>query len=366
MEKKIPWVDLEPLQAQIRPQVLKKFAEMYDAKRYIQGPEDRKFEKVFASFCGVKYGCGVNSGLDSLQTVLKAWGIGPGDEVIVPADTYIASAMAATLLGAKPVLVDANLDDFNIDVSKIEAAITPRTKVIMPVHLFGQAADMDPIMAIAKKHHLKVLEDASQSHGALYKGKRTGSLGDAAGFSLYPGKNFGALGDSGVIVTNDEALSEKCHIIGDYGQDRKYHHCLLGDNTALDEIQAGILNIKLPYLDGWNEYRRKVADKYLKGITNPKITLPIVHEWATPIWHVFALRCKERDALWKYLEEHNIGVNCHYPIPIHLQPAYANLGYKKGDFSVAEEISNTEIDIPMYYGIPDDYVDYIIDVINKF
>lgn len=363
---KIPWVDLEPLQKEIKDDVLKKFEQMYDAKRYIQGPEDRKFEASFASFCNCKFACGVNSGLDSLQTVLKAWGIGPGDEVIVPASTYIASAMAATLLGATPVLVDANLDDFNIDVNKIEKAITSKTKAIMPVHLFGQSADMDKVNEIAKKYNLKVLEDASQAHGAKYKGRMVGSLGDAAGFSLYPGKNFGALGDSGVIVTNDEELSKTCHIISDYGQDRKYHHCLLGDNTALDEIQAGILNIKLPYLNKWNSYRRKVADKYLNGIHNSKIILPTVHDWAEPIWHVFALRCNQRDELWKYLEENGVGVNCHYPIPIHLQPAYKNLGYKKGDFPVAEEISKTEIDIPMYYGIKDESIDYIINVLNKF
>lgn len=366
IDRKIPWVDLEPLQKEIRDEVLKKLEEMYDAKRYIQGPEDRKFEQSFANFCNVKYGVGVNSGLDSLQTVLKAWGIGPGDEVIVPATTYIASAMAATLLGATPVLVDANLDDFNIDVDKIEAAITPRTKVIMPVHLFGQPADMDEVNKIAKKHNLKVLEDASQAHGAKYKGKMTGSLADAAGFSLYPGKNFGALGDAGVIVTNDKDVAEKCHIISDYGQDAKYHHCLLGDNTALDEIQAGILNIKLPHLNKWNEYRKQVAKKYLEGIHNPKIELPKVNSWADPVWHVFALRCKQRDELWKYLEENGIGVNCHYPIPIHLQDAYKNLGYKKGDFPVAEEIANTEIDIPMYYGISKEDIEYIIDTINKF
>lgn len=363
---KIPWVDLNPLQKEIRSDVLDKFEEMYDAKRYIQGPEDRKFEENFAKFCNVKYGCGVNSGLDTLQTVLKAWGVGPGDEVIVPASTYIASAMAATLLGATPVLVDANLDDFNIDTSKIEQAITSKTKAIMPVHLFGQSADMDAVNVIAKKHNLKVIEDASQAHGAKYKGRMVGSLGDAAGFSLYPGKNYGALGDAGIIVTNDKDLSEKCHIISDYGQDRKYHHCLLGDNTALDEIQAGILNIKLPYLNKWNAYRREVANKYLAGIKNPKIILPLVHDWAEPIWHVFALRCKQRDELWKYLEENGIGVNCHYPIPIHLQPAYKNLGYNEGDFPIAEEISKTEIDIPMYYGIEDEDVQHIIDVINKF
>ncbi len=364
--RKIPWVDLEPLQKEIRSEVLKKFEEMYDAKRYIQGPEDRKFENDFAEFCDVKYGCGVNSGLDSLQTVLKAWGIGPGDEVIIPASTYIASAMAATLLGAKPVLVDANLDDFNIDVTKIEQAITPNTKAIMPVHLFGQSADMDEVNKIANKYNLKVLEDASQAHGAKYKGRMVGSLGDAAGFSLYPGKNFGALGDAGIIVTNDKELSRICHIISDYGQDAKYHHCLLGDNTALDEIQAGILNIKLPHLNKWNAYRREVAEKYMAGIHNSKIVLPTVHEWAEPIWHVFALRCKQRDELWKHLEENGIGVNCHYPIPIHLQPAYQNLGYNEGDFPIAEEISKTEIDIPMYYGMSDEDIQYIIDVLNKF
>jgi dTDP-4-amino-4,6-dideoxygalactose transaminase len=248
----------------------------------------------------------------------------------------------------------------------IEEKITSKTKAIMAVHLYGQCCDMDKINAIAKKHNLKVIEDAAQAHGATYKGKKSGSLGDAAGFSLYPGKNLGALGDGGVVTTNDKELAIKVAALSCYGSDYKYHHIYKGVNSRLDEIQCGFLNIKLKYLDKWNKDRNRIAKMYLEGITNPKIKLPIVHDGNYHIWHVFAVRCDERDGLEKYLNDKGIGTNKHYPTPMHLQGAYSDLSIKKGELPIAEEISSTELSIPMYYGMTDEEVKYVIDCINGF
>jgi dTDP-4-amino-4,6-dideoxygalactose transaminase len=362
----IPFVDFGPMQTEIRPEIMDKFSEMYDKKVYIQGEEYKLFEKNFATFCGVKYAVGVGTGLDALMLILKAYGIGEGDEVIVPSDTFIATALAVTYVGAKPVFVEPKLSDFNIDPEKIEAKITNKTKAIIAVHLYGQCCDMDRINAIAKKHNLKVIEDSAQAHGAKYKGKRSGSLADAAGFSLYPGKNLGALGDGGIVTTNDGALAKKVAALADYGSDYKYHHIYKGNNSRLDEIQCGFLNIKLKYLDKWNNNRRATAKKYLAGIHNPKIVLPVVDDFNEPVWHIFAIRCKEKQALKAYLQSKGIGYNEHYPIPMHLQKAYEDLNLKKGDLPIAEEISNTELSLPMFYGMTDYQLNYVIDLINGF
>ena len=236
----------------------------------------------------------------------------------------------------------------------------------MPVHLYGQACDMDPIMAIANKYDLKVIEDCAQAHGATYKGQKVGTFGNAAGFSFYPGKNLGALGDAGAVVTNNKELAGKIRALGNYGSDYKYHHIYKGNNSRLDELQAAFLAVKLPHLERMNEERRRIANRYLNEIKNPKVVLPTVEKDMIPVWHIFGIRCKERDTLEKYLNEAGIGVNKHYPIPIHLQECYKDLGFKKGDLPIAEEISETELSIPMYYGMTNDEVDYVIDTINSF
>lgn len=342
------------------------FDRVYTRSWYIEGVEDAAFEQAFAEFCGVRGCVGVGNGLDALMLVLKAWGIRAGDEVIVPSNTYIATALAVTYVGAKPVFVEPDIRTFNIDPVKIEAAITERTKAIMPVHLYGQPCDMEPIMAIARKHKLLVLEDCAQAHGATYKGQKIGSFGDAAGFSFYPGKNLGALGDAGATVSNDAALVEKVRALGNYGSDYKYHHIYKGNNSRLDELQAAFLAAKLPHLDRMNENRRATAQKYLTGIQNPAVVLPYVPENVCPVWHIFAIRCNRRAELEKYLNENGIGTNKHYPIPMHLQDCYKDLGFHKGDFPIAEEISETELSIPMYYGMTDDEVQYVIETVNCF
>ena len=363
---KVPFVSFKPLEKELDAPLRAAFDRVFERSWYIDGAEDKAFEEAFATFCNMDYCVGCGNGLDALLLVLKAWGIGQDDEVIVPSNTYIATALAVTYVGATPVFVEPDIRTYNIDPTLIEAKITPKTKAIMPVHLYGQACDMDPIMAIAKKHNLYVLEDCAQAHGATYKGKVIGSFGDAAGFSFYPGKNLGALGDAGATVTNDKALADKVRALGNYGSDYKYHHIYKGNNSRLDELQAAFLAAKLPTMDKVNENRRYIADRYLKGIKNPKIVLPYVPEYAVPVWHVFAIRCKERDALAAYLTEKEIGINKHYPIPMHLQDCYKDLGIREGELPIAEEISATELSIPMYYGMTEEEIDYVIKAINEF
>ena len=342
------------------------FDRVFSRSWYIEGEEDKAFEEKFADYCGVRYCVGVGNGLDALMLSLKALDIGLGDEVIVPSNTYIATALAVTYVGAKPVFVEPRITTFNIDPNLIEAAITEKTKAIMPVHLYGQPCEMDSILSIARKHNLKVIEDCAQAHGATYKGKKVGSFGDVAGFSFYPGKNLGALGDAGAVVTNDKALAEKVRALGNYGSDYKYHHIYKGHNSRLDELQAAFLSAKLPHLDRMNEERRKIANRYLAEIKNPAIVLPTVINEAVPVWHTFAIRCKERDKLEKWLNEKGIGTNKHYPIPMHLQDCYKDLGIIEGTLPVAEEISRTELSIPMYYGMSDDQIQYVINTINDY
>ena len=363
---KVPFVTFKPLEKELDKDLRDAFERVYNRSWYIEGVEDEAFEKAFAEYCDSKYCVGVGNGLDSLFLALKAMGIKEGDEVIVPSNTYIATALAVTYTGATPVFVEPDIRTFNIDPTKIEVAITDKTKAIMPVHLYGQACDMDPIMEVAKKYNLYVVEDCAQAHGAKYKGKVIGSFGDAAGFSFYPGKNLGALGDAGATVTNNEELAKKVRALGNYGSDYKYHHIYQGNNSRLDELQAAFLAAKLPHLNKVNAERRKVAQKYLDGINNPEIILPFVPEYAEPVWHIFGVRCDRRDELEKFLNDAGISTNKHYPIPMHLQGCYADLGFKKGDYPIAEEISETELSIPMYYGMTDEEVQYVIDRMNEF
>lgn len=363
---KIPFVTFLPMEKELNDDIRGAFDRVFTRSWYIEGVEDEAFEKTFAEYCGAKYCVGVGNGLDALMLALKALGIGEGDEVIVPSNTYIATALAVTYVGATPVFVEPDIRTYNISPELIEPAITKKTKAIMPVHLYGQACNMDPIMAIAKKYGLKVIEDCAQAHGATYKGQKVGTFGDAAGFSFYPGKNLGALGDAGATVTNNKELMDKIRALGNYGSDYKYHHIYQGYNSRLDELQAAFLATKLPHLERMNAERRRIAKMYSDGITNPKVVTPYVIPECVPVWHIYGIRCSERDALEKHLNEKGIGTNKHYPIPMHLQECYRDLNIPQGALPIAEEISATELSIPMYYGMTDGEIQFVIDSINEF
>ncbi len=362
----IPFVSFEAMHKEIEYEMLNKFKEVYNRNWFIQGDEVRKFEEEFAEFCDAKYCIGCGNGLDALYLILKGYDIGAGDEVIVPSNTFIATALAVTYAGAKPVLVEPDLDTYNINADQIEKAITDKTKAMIAVHLYGQSADMVQVNLIAKRYGLKVIEDAAQSHGALYKGKKTGSLGDAAGFSFYPGKNLGALGDGGAVVTNDKELTEKIRSLANYGSNKKYHHIYKGTNSRLDEVQAAFLRIKLKKLEQWNESRRRISQKYLDGINNFLIIKPLELEYVKHVWHLFVVRTKKRDEIQSYLKSKGIDTLIHYPIPIHLQDAYRDLGFEEGSFPLAEEISKEALSLPIWYGMKDQEIDYVIETINSF
>ena len=363
---KIPFVTFLPMEEELNSDLRGAFDRVFTRSWYIGGVEDEAFEKAFAEYCGAKYCVGVGNGLDALMLILKALGIGEGDEVIVPSNTYIATALAVTYVGATPILVEPDIRTFNINSALIEEKITSKTKAIMPVHLYGQACDMDPIMDIARKHNLFVVEDCAQAHGAKYKGQIVGTFGDAAGFSFYPGKNLGALGDAGAVVTNNEKLADMVRSLGNYGSDYKYHHIYKGNNSRLDELQAAFLAAKIPHLNRMNVERRRIASLYTGGINNPKVTTPYVPEDCEPVWHIYGIRCKERETLEKHLNDKGIGTNKHYPIPMHMQDCYKDWGIKEGELPIAEEISATELSIPMYYGMTDAEIQYVIDAINEF
>lgn len=363
---RVPFVSFLPLQNELDSDLKEAFERVYKRGWYIGGVEDKAFEKLFAEYCTVKYCIGTGNGLDSLILALKAFDIKAGDEVIIPSNTYIATALAVTHVGAKPLFVEPDIQTFNIDPSKIERVISKKTKAIIPVHLYGQPCDMNAIINIANKYNLIVIEDCAQAHGATYKGKRVGSFGVAAGFSFYPGKNLGALGDAGAIVSNDEEFAKKVKALSNYGSDYKYHHIYKGNNSRLDEIQAAFLSVKIQHLEKMNEERRRIAKLYIDEINNPFIILPLIIEDVAPVWHIFSIRCKRRDELETYLNVKGIATNKHYPIPIHLQECYKELGIKKGELPIAEEISSTQLSLPMYYGMTDDEIQYVIDSINAF
>ncbi len=362
----VPFVSFKPMERELNQELKDAFDRVFLRSWYIEGEEDRRFEQAFAEYCGTEYCVGVGNGLDALMLSLKVLEIGPGDEVIVPSNTYIATALAVTYVGAEPIFVEPDINTFNIDPLKIEEAVTDRTKAIIPVHLYGQACEMDTILEIARKYRLYVIEDCAQAHGATYKGKKVGTFGDLAGFSFYPGKNLGALGDAGAVVTNNRVLAEKVRALGNYGSDIKYHHIYKGNNSRLDELQAAFLAAKLPYLERMNAERRRIANRYLAEIHNPEIVLPRVRDDCVPVWHIFGIRCQERDALEKYLNNRGIGTNKHYPIPIHLQECYKDLGFREGDYPIAEEISATELSLPMYYGMTEEQIDYVVNAVNTF
>jgi dTDP-4-amino-4,6-dideoxygalactose transaminase len=343
----IAFLDLKAPHVELREELREAFERVLDAGWYIQGNELKQFEKEFADYCEVEHCIGVGNGLDALHLILRAYGIGKGDEVIVPSNTYIATWLAVSYADATPIPVEPDVRTYNLDPAKIEAAITPCTKAIMVVHLYGQPADMDAINAIAKKYNLKIIEDAAQAHGARYKGKRVGTLGDAAGFSFYPGKNLGAIGDGGAVTTNDAELAKKIRVLGNYGSQVKYHNEVKGYNSRLDELQAAFLRAKLQTLDAWNDRRKVIAAEYLSQFEGVNLVLPYVPEWADPVWHLFVVRTQTREALQANLLQQGVNTMIHYPIPPHLQPAYAELNYKQGNFPIAELIHREVLSLPI-------------------
>ena len=362
----VPFVSFEKTEQELDAKIRDAFERVYGRSWYIGGEEDAQFEKEFAAFCGATHCVGTGNGLDALMLALKALGIGEGDEVIVPSNTFIATALAVTYTGATPAFAEPFIETYNLNPAELKKKLSPRTKAVMPVHLYGQPCDMESIMAIAREHGLLVIEDCAQAHGAKYKGQRVGTFGDAAGFSFYPGKNLGALGDAGAVVTDSEITAEQVRALSNYGSDYKYHHIYKGNNSRLDELQAAFLRAKLPELDRMNAERRRIAKIYLENITNPNVVLPSIADNCEPVWHIFAIRTKKRDALAEHLGALGIATNRHYPIPMHLQRCYEDLKLPQGTLPIAEEISATELSIPMYYGLTDAQLQYVIDGINSF
>lgn len=360
----VPFASFKPLHEKLEEEIFEEFQNVYQNSWFINGAKVEEFQENFAQYCNSKYCIGCGNGLEAIELILRGYDIREGDEVIVCAHTFIASALAVSKTGAKPVLVEPEKNYYLIDSSKIEEKITDKTKAIIAVQLYGQSCDMNEINAIAKKYNLKVIEDAAQAHGALYNGKRVGSLADAAAFSFYPGKNLGALGDAGCVVTSDYDLAQKVKEIANYGSIEKYHHNVKGTNSRLDEMQAAFLNVKLRYLDETNNYRRQVAQSYLDGIKNSEIILPQVAPTNEHVWHLFVVRTKERELLQNYLKENGISTVIHYPIPIHKQKAYAE--YNELNYPRAEEIANTVLSLPMYYGMNDDEISYVIEKLNTY
>jgi dTDP-4-amino-4,6-dideoxygalactose transaminase len=364
---KIPFLSFEETNRKIKSEILTSFEEFFDKSWYILGDSVKKFEKEYATFNNVEYAIGISNGLDALHVALKTLDIGSGDEVIIPSNTFIASALAVSYTGAKPVLVEPDRKTYNIDPGKIESAITFKTKAIMPVHLYGQACEMDAIMAIAQKHNLYIVEDNAQSQGATFNGRMTGSFGDINGTSFYPGKNLGALGDAGALTTNNSKLAQKANAFRNYGSTKKYYNEVIGFNMRLDECRAAFLSIKLQYLKNWTEERKQIAAWYDEALCgNQELILPPTAKNATHAYHLYVIRTKRRNELQKHLSSNGIGTLIHYPVPIHLQEAYRNLDYKKGDFPIAEEIANSCLSLPMWPGITKSMVEEVAQIINKF
>ena len=361
----IPFLDLKQPYLELKEELDAAYRRVMNSGWYIQGEELRAFEAEFAEYCHVKYAVGVGNGLDALHLILRALDIGEGDEVIVPSNTFIATWLAVSYAGATPVPVEPDEKTYNIDPNRIEAAITGKTKAIMPVHLYGQPADMDPILEIAAKYHLKVIEDAAQAHGARYKGTRVGSLGDAAGFSFYPGKNLGAFGDGGAVTTNDPIIAEKVRRLSNYGSQVKYAHEVKGFNSRLDELQAALLRVKLRHLDEWNERRRQIADQYLQKLgAQDFLTLSYVPTWAEPVWHLFVVRTPERDRVQKYLTDCGVQTLIHYPVPPHKQGAYQELAHLS--LPVSEMIHREVLSLPMGPAMDTGHVQYVLDALEKY
>jgi dTDP-4-amino-4,6-dideoxygalactose transaminase len=363
----VPFLDLKAQYLPIKDEIHTALDGVLEKTAFAGGPFVAQFEKEFAAFCGTEHAVGVGNGTDALWMALLAFGVKPGDEVITVPDTFIATCEAISYCGATPVFVDVDEKSYNMDPALLEAAITPKTKGIIPVHLFGQMADMDPIMEIAKKHKLFVIEDASQAHGSLYKEKIAGSIGDAGCFSFYPGKNLGAYGEAGAVVTNNSALADKMRMYRDHGSSKKYYHQVIGWNARMDGFQGAVLSVKLKYLPQWNEARRKNAALYnqLFAGTDGIIT-PTEMTHAKHVYHVYALRVKNRDALISALGEKGIGTNVHYPVPIHLQNAYEFMGLKQGSYPVAEKCASEFVSLPMFAELTEEQINYVADAVKAY
>lgn len=360
----IKFLDLHKINEQYRTQIDESIKRVLDSGWYLLGKEDEAFENNFAQYCGTKYAIGVANGLDALRLIVKAYGFLEGDEIIVPANTYIASILAISDNGCTPVLVEPDIKTYNINPELIEEKITPKTRAIMVVHLYGRAVEMEKIWALAEKYDLKVIEDSAQGHGAIYQGKRTGNLGDASGFSFYPGKNLGCLGDGGAITTNDDNLAQKIKALRNYGSHVKYQNLFKGLNSRLDEIQAAVLDVKLKGLDEDNQKRRDIAKFYRENITNPAIILPQVKDELSHVWHVFAVRCEKRDELQKYLADNEIQTLIHYPIPPHKQQAYKELNDLS--FPITEQIHEQILSLPISPVMTQEEVEKVVEIINNF
>jgi dTDP-4-amino-4,6-dideoxygalactose transaminase len=360
----VPFVDLKAQYQTIKPEIDAAIASVIENTNFILGPQVAAFEEAFAEYVGGAFCVGVNSGTAALQLALMACGIGQGDEVIVPSFTFFATAETVSVLGAVPVFVDVDPVSYTITAAGIERAITPRTRAIIPVHLYGQPADLDPIRALAEQHNLHVIEDAAQAHGAEYKGRRVGGLGTAGCFSFYPSKNLGAYGEAGAIVTNDEHLVRQLRLLRQHGQTSKYAHAMVAYNFRLEEIQAAVLNVKLAHLDKWNNGRRERAATYDELLSDTGLVLPREMEYARHVYHVYAVQCDSRDELQNRLAAHGIQSGIHYPIPIHLQPAYASLGYKAGDLPVTERLSERVLSLPLFAELTDAQQRAVADAIR--
>ncbi len=332
---------------------------------YVLGKEVEAFEREFADYTGAAHCVGLASGLDALWLAFRALGIGRGDEVIVQANSYIACVMGITINGASPVFVEPD-EFYQLDPDKLESLITERTKAVLVVHLYGQSARMDRIVEICRKHHLRLVEDCAQAHGAEFLGRQVGTFGDIGCFSFYPSKNLGAYGDGGAVITNDRELADQIRVLRNYGSEKKYHNRVVGANSRLDELQAGLLRVKLQHLDDIAKEHQEIADNYTAGIVNPKIQKPRVAQGATSVWHQYVIRCNERDRLKAYLEEHGVRTEIHYPIPPHLSEAYRELGYHKGDFPITERYAEEVLSLPMYNGMTDEEQQYVIEVLNRY
>ncbi len=362
----IPFLDLKPLYAEIRPELDAAYREVMESGWYVLGAQVAAFEQEYAAYCGAAHCVGVGNGLEALELCLYAFDIGAGDEVIVPSNTYIATWLAVSAVGAKPIPVEPDPRTFNIDPERIEAAITKRTKAIMPVHLYGQPADMDPIMAIAERHGLKVIEDCAQAQGATYKGKRVGALGHAAGVSFFPTKNLGAFGDAGAITTNDAVVADRIRVRRNYGSRVKYYNETKGINSRLDEMQAAFLRVKLRHLDRWNEQRRERAAQYAQALQKmAHVQAPHVPQWASPVWHLYVVRADDRKRLSDGLDRNGIGWMVHYPLPPHLQKAYAEYGLAKGALPLAEDMADHVLSLPMYPQIAPADIDAVAAALAK-
>lgn len=358
--KDVPFLDLKTINLECRDKLEAAASRVISSGWYVLGQEVANFEADYASYCAAEYCVGVANGLDALALALRAMGIGAGDEVIVPSNTYIATWLAVSQTGARPVPVEPDLATYNIDPARVEAAIGPRTRAILPVHLYGQPADMDPIIALAKKHDLKILEDGAQAHGALYRGRRIGAHGDAVAWSFYPGKNLGALGDGGAITCNDPLLAQDLAILRNYGSEVKYHNMVKGWNSRLDELQAALLRVKLETLDEGNTHRSKIAGRYLRELEGLPLVLPHVPEWASPVWHLFVVRHDDRDGFAARLKEQGVATLIHYPIAPHMQPAYSDLCIEVGSLPISEQIHREVLSLPIGPTMTDDQVDKVI------